>query len=155
MGGSASAAYKHGKRSKGHVVGSKRWFESMDPQSPVYFDTSLRKGKKSGVRYELYKHAKTLKEYLTLHPKEKVGEEYRDFDWDFSRGQVKLLPSALDLNNRAALSLHSVGCVSAEVPLGIMDLRDDIADRIFQATATIPSLMAFRVPPSLRANVGP
>ena len=53
-GGSASAAYKHGKRRKGHVVGSKRWFESMDPQSPVYFDTSLRKGKKSGVRYELF-----------------------------------------------------------------------------------------------------
>ena len=80
----------------------------MDPRSPVYFDTSLRKGKNSGVRYELYKHATTLQEYRDLHPKDKSGDEYRDFEWDFSRGHVKLLPSGalmtLDLNSRTALS---------------------------------------------------
>ena len=146
MGGSASTAYASGKRSKGNVVGTKRWFDSLDLDSPIYFDTSYHKSRKCGARYELYKHAKTLKEYLDLHPKGGKGEEYRDFEWDFSKGHVKLLPSgalmSLDLNSRAALSQVTVGCVSAEVPLGICDLRDDLADRIFQATATIPSLPA-------------
>ena len=111
------------------------------------------------MRYELYKHAKTLQEYLDLHPKEVKGDEYRDFEWDFSKGHVKLLPSgalmSLDLHSRAALAQVTVGCVSTEVPLGIYDLSDNLAERIFQATATIPSLMAFRLPPELQPNDGP
>ena len=93
-------------------------------------------------------------EYLALHPANDPQEPYKDFQYDFGKGWMRLLPSdalmTLDLGSRTALSLQHAACVSAEDDLG-----EDLADRIFQATATIPSLMAFRSPPTLKGTEGP
>jgi hypothetical protein len=54
MGGSTSSAPRKAKRViKGAgEVGKKKWFESINPLSLIYFDTSHRKTNKSGERFD-------------------------------------------------------------------------------------------------------
>ena len=72
-------------------VGSRRWIRAQHGATPLYFDRNAKKGGLSGVRYERYKFATTLGEYLVLNDQEKWSA---DFQNDYSKKLLRLFPSA-------------------------------------------------------------
>ncbi len=49
------------------AVGSKRWLTESDPNTPLYFDMSHKKSDASAIRYDRYKAATAVVEYLCLN----------------------------------------------------------------------------------------
>jgi hypothetical protein len=144
-------------RTKGAgAVGSKDWFNWMNGLTPVFYDEGRTKGGASGIRFDAYKTATTLQDYLRLHPdagSPRDGQRpYKDFSNDFVKGLVKLLPSGalmtLDLRSQGAVLANNLGQEPDAIPLAAEALAVGLGYRIYHAATTIPSLKNLVVPES-------
>jgi hypothetical protein len=103
-------------------IGTRRWFERVGPDAPLYFDPSHKKTGKSMDRYRRYRNAKTTGEYLLLHASGHTegGSRMvhglphtplatRDFVFDFERGYVRLLASGALMSFGSSLRTGVLG----------------------------------------------